>query len=154
MDALLERRASCVSVLDISGAALDRVRARLGDDAARVRWIEADVTGDWRTPRVDVWHDRALFHFLTEADDRRRYVERVREAVVNEGAVILSTFALTGPCSCSGLAVMRHSAATLSAELGPQFSLVKSFDQDHTTPWGTTQAFCWTLFRRVAMPTP
>ena len=137
-------------MLDVSGAALARVRDRLGPAAEGVRWIEADVTGEWAVEPVDIWHDRAVFHFLTGSSDRDRYMYRLREAVRPNGHVILATFALTGPQMCSGLEVMRHSADTLAAALGREFRLVRSFDEHHATPRGVTQAFCWTLFKRTA----
>jgi len=99
---LFEREVECVCVLDISSAALARARERLADAAERVQWIEADVAGDWPTPSVSIWHDRAVFHFLTDPTDRLRYRARMEQAVRPGGAVIIGTFAPDGPEKCSG----------------------------------------------------
>ena len=131
-------------VLDISGAALARARARVGDAGAT--WIEADVTGEWSAPDVDIWHDRAAFHFLTDASDRAAYVTRLRRQVRPGGHVIIATFALDAPPRCSGLPVMRYSPASLSAELGSAFDLVESVDERHLTPSGQVQPFSYCRF--------
>lgn len=150
MDHLLARGLSCVAVLDISGAALARAQARLGVAQTRVAWIEADVTAEWSVPQVDIWHDRALFHFLVESDDRARYVARLKRAVRLGGSVIIATFGLDGPERCSGLPVQRYSAATLGAEIGPAFDLAQTAHERHRTPFGTEQSFCYSRFVRVA----
>jgi trans-aconitate methyltransferase len=131
VDALLERGMACVTVIDVSRSALERAKARLGDLQRRVRWVEADVTGEWNAPPVDIWHDRAVFHFLTDEEDRRKYVARLRQSL-KPG---------------SGLPVMQHSTATLSDELGSAFVLVDSVHENHLTPAGRSQAFCFALFR-------
>ena len=133
-------------MLDISGAALRRSADRL--PGAAVRWIEADVTGPWAVPSVDLWHDRAAFHFLTDASDRARYVEHLTAALKPGGQAIVATFALDGPPKCSGLPVMRYSAETLSAQLGPAFRLVDSVSDEHRTPSGGVQRFCYNRFIR------
>jgi hypothetical protein len=148
VDRLLERGARCLTVLDVAAAALARSRVRLGEAHNRVRWIEADVTADWHIDRVDVWHDRAVFHFLTEPADRARYFERLRGAVKTGGTVIIATFAPDGPERCSGLDVRRYDAAALGAELGAGFSLVEALREQHRTPHGVVQAFCYAVFRR------
>ena len=148
VDHLVARGLRCVTVLDVSRTALDRARARLGDQAAKVTWIEADVTGSWGTAPVDIWHDRAVFHFLTEAEDRRRYVAHVRESVKPGGAVIIGTFAPDGPERCSGLPVRRYDAAGIGAELGEMFTLVETIADQHRTPGGTQQSFTYGRFVR------
>lgn len=148
VDYLLARGVSGITVLDVSGEALERARRRLGDLAARVTWIEADVTGHWSCDPVDIWHDRAAFHFLTEADDRARYVANLCRTLKPHGAVIIATFALDGPATCSGLPVMRYSPETLAAELGSEFELVDSASHVHRTPWGAAQAFQYSRFIR------
>jgi len=148
VDRLIARGLSRVFVLDVSGMALARARGRLGALGERVTWIEADVTGEWNEPTVDIWHDRAVFHFLTEAADRRRYVAHVRRAVGLGGGVVIATFALNGPDRCSGLPVVRYSPETLSAELGGEFRLSESLGEQHTTPFGNVQPFCYTRFTR------
>ena len=148
VDRLVQEGVRCACVLDVSGEALSRARARLGPDASRVTWIEADVTGDWPTPLVDIWHDRAVFHFLTEPGDRRAYMNHLRLAVKPAGAVVMATFGLEGPARCSGLPVVRYSPETLAAELGSDFTVVESFDHPHRTPSGTVQSFLHARFVR------
>ena len=150
MDHLLARGLTCVTVLDVSGAALARAKARLGAGALRVAWIEADVTAEWPAPQVDIWHDRAVFHFLVEPADRARYVGRLTQAVKLHGAAIMATFALDGPERCSGLPVQRYSAETLGAEIGREFELTETVNELHLTPSGTEQLFCYSRFARVA----
>jgi SAM-dependent methyltransferase len=149
VDRLVERGLSCLFVLDVSVAALARARLRLGAQGARVTWIEADVAGEWDEPAVDIWHDRAVFHFLTEAEDRRRYLAHMRRAVRPGGAAAIATFALDGPDRCSGLPVTRYSPETLSTEIGREFRLSEAFHEQHHTPSGTLQSFCYALFTRT-----
>jgi len=150
VDALLTRGLRCVAVLDVSGTAIATARGRLGEAAASVRWIEASVTGDWSLPPVDIWHDRAVFHFLTTESERTAYKKHLRETVRAGGYAILAPFALDGPERCSGLSVTRYSSATLAAELGDGFELVESRGHQHMTPWGAAQSFQYSRFRRVA----
>lgn len=150
MDLLLERGARCVTVLDVSASALARAKARLGDAGARVTWIAADVTSDWDIDPVDVWHDRAVFHFLTEPADRATYLERLQHAVKPGGTVVIATFAPDGPDRCSGLPVKRYDAAGLGDQLGPGFTLVEGSYEPHLTPGGAVQPFCYAVFRRDA----
>lgn len=149
VDALLARGVNCIGVLDIARDALLRAQARLGEQAADVAWIQADVTGMWSWKDVDVWHDRAVFHFLMERGDRETYKERLVEHVKRGGAVIIATFALDGPEKCSGLPVTRYSPQTLAAELGDAFTLIESRPHTHATPWGATQRFQYSRFRRT-----
>jgi SAM-dependent methyltransferase len=127
VDFVLSKGVGCVCVLDISAAALDKARARLGENARRVTWIEADVTGDWHVPFVDIWHDRAVFHFLTNADDRVRYVAHLRTALRPGGSAIIATFAPDGPEKCSGLPWVRYSPDSLLRELGEDFDSTNGF---------------------------
>jgi trans-aconitate methyltransferase len=149
VDALVERGVACLAVLDVSRAALDRARARLAGKAAVPTWIEADVTADWTLEPVDVWHDRAVFHFLVDEDDRRRYRAHLHTTLKTGGTAILATFAPDGPERCSGLPVRRYSAEALAAELGPAFALVEWRPHHHATPWGAPQSFTYARFRRV-----
>jgi len=149
VDHLVERRVCGVTVLDVSGTALARAKARLGPKQAAVTWIEADVTGEWSAPPADIWHDRAVFHFLTQAEDRASYVAHLRQTLKQGGAVVISTFALDGPEKCSGLPVIRYSAETLGAELGREFHLSETASELHRTPFGTVQSFCYSRFTRV-----
>ncbi|BCA54658.1 hypothetical protein W02_17980 [Nitrospira sp. KM1] len=138
-----------LTVLDVSRAALDHARERLGARANAVTWIEADMTTVTLPQETyDVWHDRAAFHFLTESEQRRRYVEAVRHALRPGGHVIIATFALDGPTRCSGLEVMRHSSMTLGTELGARFELMRTVQELHRTPGGREQAFQYSLFKK------
>jgi hypothetical protein len=127
---------------------LVRARARLANVPNAVEWIEADVTGIWHARPADIWHDRAVFHFLTEEADRVAYRDRLREVLKPGGTAIMATFAVDGPERCSGLPVMRYSARSLAAELGPDFAIVETLHELHRTPVGTIQSFCWSRFRR------
>ena len=149
VDLLVARGLTCVAVLDVARAALERAQARLGEKASAVNWIEADVTGDWSWKPVDIWHDRAVFHFLTSEDDRARYKDRLSGVLKAGGSAIIATFALEGPERCSGLPVARYSAESLASELGDQFALVDARRHLHTTPWGATQAFQYSRFTRT-----
>ena len=149
MDFLLFKGVGCVSVLDISAAAPQRARVRLEEPAARVNWIEADVTGDWTVAPVDIWHDRAVFHFLTNPDDRARYVAHLRTALKSGGSAIIATFAPDGPQMCSGLKCVRYSPDALHRELGDEFRLDESIREGHETPSGRVQQFGYQRFTRV-----
>ena len=149
VDALVAQGFRSIAVLDISAAALEAAKARLGPGSAGVEWIVADVT-KWRPARIyDIWHDRAAFHFLTEAADRDAYVDRLKSATALGSQVIIGTFALDGPEKCSGLSVQRHDAKSLAEALGPSFALADNFSEAHHTPWGAIQHFQFSRFRRV-----
>ena len=148
MDHLVARGLRCVAVLDVSPAALARARARLGPQADRVQWIEADVTAPWTMSPMHIWHDRAVFHFLTEVEDRARYVAHVRDVVTAGGTVIIGTFAPDGPERCSGLPVRRYDAAGIGAELGEGFILVEALADAHRTPTSAVQSFIYGRFVR------
>ena len=135
-----------VAVLDLSPTALQHARQRLGHLASRVLWIEADALADTLPPAsFDVWHDRAVFHFLTEPADRRRYIEQVRRVVRPSGHVLVATFADDGPTHCSGLPVERYGAGTLHGKFGADFRLVASHREEHVTPAGKLQPFTYCL---------
>jgi trans-aconitate methyltransferase len=149
VDALLRKGWSSLAVLDVSRAAIETAQARLGRDAAKVDWVVADVTG-WTPERsYRVWHDRAAFHFLTQPAEREAYVERLRLALAPGGHAIIATFAPDGPERCSGLPVQRYAPQTLADTIGKGFELAGSRRHVHTTPWGSTQAFQFSLLRRV-----
>ncbi len=149
VDALLRQGFQAVTVLDVSEAALEASKARLGPAGAKVSWIVSDVTTWTPQARYDLWHDRAAFHFLTDPKDRAAYAERVLRAVRPGGHVIIGTFALDGPERCSGLPVVRHDSASLAQALGPHFELLESRSHAHQTPMGTTQRFQFSCFRRT-----
>ncbi|MGC2458451.1 MAG: class I SAM-dependent methyltransferase [Gallionellaceae bacterium] len=149
VDDLLRDDYRNLTVLDISAAALHAAQKRLGQDAAKVHWLEADVTQiAFPEASVDVWHDRAVFHFLTDPQDRQRYVRAVLRAVKPGGHVIVATFAEDGPLSCSGLDIMRYRPDTLHDEFGAAFDLVQSADETHHTPAGAEQKFIYCYCRR------
>jgi SAM-dependent methyltransferase len=149
VDQLIDRGFHDVTVLDLSAAALEAAKARLGERAGRAQWLVADVT-TWEPSRAyDIWHDRAALHFLTEASDRAAYIARLKQGLKIGGHAIIATFALDGPEKCSGLPVMRYDAARLEQTLGPEFKLLQSHGNDHATPWGSHQQFQFSLFQRV-----
>ena len=147
-DALLEEGYSDLTVLDISEQALAGAKLRLGPKAERIGWIVADVT-DWRPQRHwQVWHDRAVFHFLITEEAQAAYLEALMQATVPGSSAIIATFALTGPEKCSGLPVRRYSAETLAERLGEDFALYDWAEERHSTPFGTSQDFTYAAFRR------
>jgi 2-polyprenyl-3-methyl-5-hydroxy-6-metoxy-1,4-benzoquinol methylase len=145
----LVERGYAVTVLDISQAAIDRARERLGMRAGEVRWRVADVTAVADLGSFDVWHDRAVFHFLTAAADRAAYVALLARTVPVGGHAVIATFALDGPEKCSGLEVRRYDGRALAVELGPRFRLLKTVPELHRTPWNAAQSFQYSLFERV-----
>ncbi|KAA3633393.1 MAG: class I SAM-dependent methyltransferase [Proteobacteria bacterium] len=149
VDRLLGLGFSRICVLDISSAALAVSRRRLGVDAKRVRWIESDVRRYESGIRVALWHDRAVFHFLTAVDDRRRYRDALARSLLPGGHVIVAAFAIGGPRECSGLPVVQYDARKLSAELGPAFRLIEERTEAHVTPSGRVQEFAWFRLVRV-----
>lgn len=150
VDHLLDAGYRDITVLDIASEALSHARARLGARARTVHWVEADVTAFTPPHPYELWHDRAVFHFLTDADDRRRYIEALRRGLTTDGHLIIATFGLDGPEKCSGLPVERYDARRLSAELGDRFRLEDVRDELHATPAGKTQAFTCFRLRRQA----
>jgi SAM-dependent methyltransferase len=149
VDALVDKAYRDLTVLDLSESAVSIAKMRLGQRAATVNWIVADVT-QWEPARsYDLWHDRAAFHFLTEASDRTAYIDRLTKAVRSGGHAIIGTFAPDGPERCSGLPVVRYDPAQLSATLTPKFAFLDMRRDDHKTPWGAIQHFQFSVFRRV-----
>jgi SAM-dependent methyltransferase len=151
VDDLLARHYSDVTVLDISDTAIAATRARLGDDAARVHWVCGDVTSvALPVGRYDVWHDRAVFHFLTDPGQRAAYVRQVARSVCEGGHVIVGTFGPEGPLQCSGLDVVRYDADSLHDQFGVRFELVSHLEELHQTPLGRQQQFVWCYCRKMA----
>jgi len=136
------------AVLDIAAGAIARARSRLGDRARAVEWFEADVREFAPPHRFALWHDRAVFHFLTDASDRARYLQTLDRALAADGQVVLATFALDGPERCSGLPVARYNAESLAAELAPELVLLESCAEHHVTPAGAAQSFVYGRFAR------
>ena len=149
VDDLLEAGYQSLTVLDLSRAALETAQKRLGPKAKKVHWIEANITNAGLPPNAfDVWHDRAVFHFLTTTDERHAYVETVLRTVKPGGHVIVATFAEDGPMQCSGLSVMRYSANNLHAEFGLPFTLLRQEKEEHHTPAGGVQKFVYCYCRK------
>ncbi len=150
VDDLLKAGYHNLTVLDLSGAALEAAKSRLGVLQNKIQWIEADVTrASLSVAYYDIWHDRAVFHFLTLAEDRSAYVELVKRSIKSGGHVIIATFAEDGPTKCSGLPVMRYTSDELQAELGVSFALINHEKKAHYTPLGNTQQFNYCRFKII-----
>ncbi len=150
VDDLLSNGYSEVTVLDISGAALQRSKDRLGQRAENVTWVEADITqANLPENYYDLWHDRAVFHFLTDETDRAAYVKTVQRCVKTGGHIIVASFGLGGPEKCSGLNVVRYSPESMHDEFGDDFELVDSTTETHHTPFGTDQEFVYCYCRKA-----
>lgn len=150
IDDLVANGYTDLTVLDLSGAALNAARKRLGVQESKVRWIEADITRvGLPANRYDIWHDRAVFHFLTDPADRAAYVKTVLRSVKPGGHVIVATFGTDGPLQCSGLPVMRYSADELHDQFGAAFQLLDHREEKHHTPSGAVQQFVYCYCRRV-----
>lgn len=148
VDELIAKGWTDLAVLDLSQEALNLSRRRLGAQDSTVEWIVADITS-WRPSRqYQIWHDRAVFHFLTESADRNAYLNALKASLPSGGNAIIATFALDGPEQCSGLPVVRYDAAALANELGPSLALTDSWKERHETPAGSSQSFTWALFEK------
>ena len=150
VDHLLDAGFTDVTVLDLSATALALAQERLGSRSSDVTWIVADVTEHRSDRSFQLWHDRAVLHFLTAAEDRNRYMETMRDAVPVGGHVIIATFAPDGPAFCSGLPVQRYSQESLTETLGTEFDPVRFEYETHHTPSGSSQEFIYGYFRRIA----
>ncbi len=148
VDALLDVGFERPVVLDVSAAGLDHAKTRLGARAKLVQWVVADITKNPSLPAVDLWHDRAALHFLTEASNQFAYSQLASRTVRPGGHLVIATFALDGPETCSGLPVQRHDSASLTKLLGTDFELLEKDREIHTTPSGTEQRFSWVVFQR------
>lgn len=154
--ALLQRGFTDLTALDIATGGLDIARRELGPDADRVTWITTDLL-TWNPHRqYDIWHDRAVFHFLTDRAQQRRYVHTAFDALTPHGTLIIATFAEDGPEACSGLPVARYSPAQLAAALNDHadatLTVLEERREQHRTPWGTSQAFTWIALTRTSHP--
>jgi ubiquinone/menaquinone biosynthesis C-methylase UbiE len=147
VDHLLKAGYQSITILDIAPTALQMARARLGESADRVHWLEADVINFALEHQVHLWHDRAAFHFLTQADDRHAYIANVRRTLLPGGHLIVAAFAPGGPKKCSNLDIVQYDGRKISVELGHAFELQQTRQEIHTTPAGVEQAFNYFLFR-------
>nr|WP_298777070.1 class I SAM-dependent methyltransferase [uncultured Empedobacter sp.] len=146
VDFLLEEGYENISVLDISANALEKAKKRLGDKAKKVNWIVADITEFEPTEQYDVWHDRAVFHFLTEDNDIKKYQDLVSQAV--KGKMVIGTFSTNGPLKCSGLEIKQNDEISLTSTFASDFEKIECFTIDHITPFDTIQNFIFCSFNK------
>ena len=136
-----------ITVLDVSSNALNRVKKRLGNRANDVKWIVSDLMEFKTNNRYDLWHDRAVLHFLTEEEEINRYVEKIKQLLKPNGYLIVSTLSLKGPKKCSGLDIKQHSKDSMK-KIFSGFEHIKSFEEEHLTPWENSQIFIYSLFKK------
>lgn len=152
VDDLLAAGFSNLAVLDVSTSAIQRCKSRLGQRAERITWIAGDITQvDLPAQAYHLWHDRAMFHFLTDPLERGLYVLAARRALAPGGYLIVATFSPEGPQNCSGLPVMRYNPSTISREFGSHFALLQSRLETHRTPWGGAQSFQYCLLQKESV---
>jgi SAM-dependent methyltransferase len=146
VDDLLERGFSGITVIDLSGSSLALSQSRLGGRAAKIHWVQGDATMPLLAAgSVDLWHDRAVFHFLAGEDSRSAYVEQVSRCVRPGGFIVLGAFSHEAPEKCSGLPVKRYSPQELADALGPAFEKLEEAREEHATPWGVNQPYSYIL---------
>jgi ubiquinone/menaquinone biosynthesis C-methylase UbiE len=146
VDHLIKAGFTNLSVLDISEQALQHTKERLKEKSEQVQWYISDIL-TFKTPhKFDLWHDRAVFHFLTDSDERKRYVKILKESLNNQGQVIIATFGINGPEKCSDLPIKQHDTTTIMEELGNEFTLLETFDEYHLTPKNIQQKFSYFHF--------
>jgi 2-polyprenyl-3-methyl-5-hydroxy-6-metoxy-1,4-benzoquinol methylase len=150
VDCLCKEGYTNVSVLDVSAKALATARDRLGDDANKVEWQQKDVTQFVPPHQFSLWHDRAVFHFLTDKSDREDYLKVLNRSLEPNGHIIIATFAIGGPTKCSGLDIVQYDAGKLIAELGTGFELVETRTETHITPTNQEQRFAYFRLNRIA----
>lgn len=148
-DYLMDLGFSNISVLDISSVSLDKAKARLKEKASKVTFITSDVTTFKPEHKFDLWHDRAAFHFLTTPEQVEKYLYIVNDALKVGGNLIISTFSKTGPEKCSGLPITQYSEQDLKSLFGRYFQHTKCFEDIHTTPWDSKQAFVYCVFKKI-----
>lgn len=146
VDYLLEEGFENITVLDISGKALERVKNRLGEKSRKVKWVVSDVTAFKTKETYDVWHDRATFHFLITAPQINKYLETARSVV--KGYLTIGTFSHNGPKKCSGLGIKQYNEEELQSQLSNGFKKVKCISEDHITPFNTSQNYLFCSFKR------
>lgn len=148
VDALLDIGYKNIYVLDISGNAIERAKERLGNKASKVHWIVCDITEFEPPVQFDFWHDRAAFHFLTTEEKIYKYVSIAEDAIKEDGYLILGTFSESGPKKCSGLEIKQYSEASMSARFEVAFDRIKCIEEEHITPFNTTQNFLFCSFKK------
>jgi ubiquinone/menaquinone biosynthesis C-methylase UbiE len=137
-----------ITVLDISAKALERAKKRLGNKAENVKWIEADIAEFNPTEQYDFWHDRAAFHFLTQEEEIKKYIQTVSEGLTSTGVLVLGTFSEQGPKKCSGIDIKQYSETSMSALLKNFFNKIRCITVDHQTPFETIQNFIFCSFKK------
>ncbi len=148
VDVLLEKGYRNIWVLDISGAALERAKTRLGDKAFQVNWVVSDILDFKPTVKFDFWHDRAAFHFLTTDEKISNYVALTSDSISPNGFLVLGTFSESGPTKCSGLEIKQYTETSMSDKFNENFDRVRCVREEHTTPFNTIQSFQFCSFRR------
>jgi len=149
VDYLLDSGYLDITVLDISEMAIDRAKQRLGECAAKVKWVVTDAATFKPTEKYDFWHDRAAFHFLTQEDEIENYIETVQRNLNSNGILVIGTFSEQGPKKCSGIEIRQYSEASLTDRLKTSFEKLKCITVDHPTPFGTIQNFIFCSFRKI-----
>ena len=149
VDNLLDLGYQDISVLDISAAAIDRAKQRLGDKAKNVKWIVADAATFKPTEKYDFWHDRAAFHFLTDEQEIANYLQIAQESINPTGILVIGTFSEQGPKKCSGIEIKQYSETTMTDQLKKYFEKIKCITVDHLTPFDTIQNFVFCSFRKL-----
>lgn len=149
VDNLLDLGYKNISVLDISEAALNRAKQRLGEKANRVKWIVADAATYKPAEQYDFWHDRAAFHFLTEDEEINNYIDTVQQSIAEAGVLVIGTFSEQGPKKCSGIEIKQYSETTMTERLEKFFAKIKCITIDHQTPFNTVQSFVFCSFRKL-----
>ena len=147
-DFLLEDGFNNLTVLDLSANALAHTKQRLGDKSSLIEWKVEDVTNFVPTHQYDIWHDRAVFHFLTAKDDREKYVQVLESSIKAGGYLIIAAFSIGGPKQCSGLDIVQYDAVKLKNELGDNFSFMEEMYENHITPAGKDQKFGYYIFTK------
>ncbi|AYZ13823.1 class I SAM-dependent methyltransferase [Chryseobacterium arthrosphaerae] len=147
VDFLLQEGYENITVLDISSKALEKAKERLGDAAAKVKWIATDITAFEPAETYDIWHDRAAFHFLTNQEQVSKYIGIAEKSIT--GFMVLGTFSKNGPTKCSGLDIQQYDEESLSSEFESGFEKIQCLTEDHTTPFGTTQNFVFCSFKKL-----
>jgi 2-polyprenyl-3-methyl-5-hydroxy-6-metoxy-1,4-benzoquinol methylase len=151
VDHLLNLGYQDISVLDISSAAINRAKNRLGEQAKNVKWIVADASTFKPTEKYDFWHDRAAFHFLTEEQEISNYLETAQQHINPKGVMIIGTFSKEGPTKCSGIEIKQYSESSMTERLNAFFEKIKCITVNHKTPFNTVQNFVFCSFRKVQM---
>lgn len=147
-DTLLAKGFSNITLLDISAAALNRIKQRLQNSLEEIRFIEQDILDFSSNVKFEVWHDRAVFHFIRSENDKKRYVENATKYINKSGFLIIQTFSENGPNECSGLQIEKYSAKNLTALFNKNFNVIKCFTKNHTTPSGSIQNFQVCVFQK------